>query len=208
MKLPTFKYHPDPIATEAIRESGARCECCGEERGYIYTGPVYAEEDLLESFCPWCIAEGSAHEKFDAEFADAAGIGEDSDDEIPASVIEEVAFRTSGFSAWQQERWLTCCGDVAAYIGMAGRSELEIQSRRHPIHSGRLRHHRQRLAQVLEHARKRWQPRCLHLPMPALPQACRLLRLRLMTRRINDSPLAFCSSPASSVSRRVPRRCL
>jgi uncharacterized protein len=39
-------------------------------------------------------------------------------------VIEEIARRTPGFAGWQQERWLTCCGDAAGFLGPAGRAEL------------------------------------------------------------------------------------
>src|SRR5437867_1874998 len=128
MSLPTFKYHPDPLATGSIERSEVECVCCGRERGYVYTGPVYSKEELLDRICPWCIADGSAHTKFDAEFTDAEGIGEYSPEPaVPREVIEEVVFRTPGFSGWQQERWLACCGDAAAYLGRAGRQELEVQ---------------------------------------------------------------------------------
>jgi uncharacterized protein len=128
MSLPSFKYHPDPITTGSIKRSDTECECCGQQRGYIYVGPVFSAEELSECICPWCIADASAHEKFDAEFTDAAGVGGYSRaPTVPESVIEEVAFRTPGFSGWQQEHWVTCCGDAAAFVGRAGRGELERQ---------------------------------------------------------------------------------
>ncbi len=128
MNLPTFKYHPNPIATGSIKPSDTVCECCGQQRGFIYVGPVFSVEELSECICPWCIADGSAHEKFDAEFTDAAGVGGYSiPPVVPNAVIEEVAFRTPGFSGWQQEHWLACCGDAAAFVGRAGRRELEHQ---------------------------------------------------------------------------------
>src|SRR5262249_33725880 len=43
----------------------------------------------------------------------------------PEAVIEEVAYRTPGFSGWQQEQWWTHCGDAAQFIGRVGRRELE-----------------------------------------------------------------------------------
>jgi uncharacterized protein len=126
VELPSFKYHPDPIGTGSVESSGAECVCCGRRRGYIYVGPVYCTEDLARKICPWCIADGSAHTRFDAEFTDAAGVGGYSTASvIPPSIIEEVAFRTPGFSGWQQEQWLCCCGDAAAFIGRAGHAELE-----------------------------------------------------------------------------------
>src|SRR5215212_4957530 len=89
--LPTFRYHPDPLATGAIQPSEEECICCGEARGFIYTGPIYAEEDLDDSFCPWCIADGSAAEKFDATFTDLDAL---CFAKLPREVTEEVANRT------------------------------------------------------------------------------------------------------------------
>ncbi|AWV88793.1 CbrC family protein [Bradymonas sediminis] len=125
MNLPNFKYHPDPIASGSIIESEDECECCGESRGYMYVGPVYAEEELDQALCPWCIADGSAHAKFDASFTDEDGIGDcDGCEEVSEDVVEEVAFRTPGFIGWQQEQWWTHCGDAGAFIGQAGHAEL------------------------------------------------------------------------------------
>jgi len=61
MDLPVFRYHPDPIASGSVVASAAECVCCGEARGFIYTGPAYCEAELEEALCPWCIADGSAH---------------------------------------------------------------------------------------------------------------------------------------------------
>src|SRR5579871_4660279 len=126
MALPHFQYHPDPLATGSIVPSDTPCACCSAARGYVYVGPVYAEEELVECLCPWCIADGSAHERFNAEFVDAAGVGGHGDcDPVSPEVVEEVAFRTPGFSGWQQERWWTHCGDAAAFLGPAGWKELQ-----------------------------------------------------------------------------------
>jgi hypothetical protein len=122
--LPSFKYHPDPIQTGSVTLSDTVCVCCEQARGYIYTGPVYAIDELNDELCPWCIADGSAHEKFDASFVDSAGIGGYGTwDRVSSDIVEEVAFRTPGFRGWQQERWWTHCGDAAEFIGLAGRSE-------------------------------------------------------------------------------------
>lgn len=124
--LPPFRYHPDPVATGSVTASAAGCVCCGQRRGYIYTGPVYAVDELTDCLCPWCIADGSAHAKYDAEFADRAGIGDyGSWEPVPEQVLDEVAYRTPGFSGWQQERWWTHCGDAAEFLGAAGRAEAE-----------------------------------------------------------------------------------
>ena len=123
--LPTFRYHPDPIGTGSIVPSSDACACCGEARGFVYAGPVYTEAELDNALCPWCIADGSAAEEYDATFVDPAGIGNYGTwDEVPPAVIAEVATRTPGFTGWQQERWWTHCGDAAAFLGPADRDEL------------------------------------------------------------------------------------
>ena len=124
MKLPIFKYHPDPLASGSIVESDQQCRCCGKKTGFIYAGPVYAEDELDQAICPWCIADGSAADKFDATFTDESGIG-DGEVAVTPEAEEEVARRTPGFSGWQQERWLGCCDDAAAFLGPMGRKELE-----------------------------------------------------------------------------------
>ena len=121
--LPAFKYHPDPVATGSIKaDPDAPCLACNRIRGYIYEGPAYSEKFhyLTHSLCPWCIADGSAAKKFGAEFADAASL-----DDVDEAVMEEIACRTPGFEAWQQEQWLTCCNDAAAFLGAAGAAELK-----------------------------------------------------------------------------------
>ena len=89
--LPRFRYHPDPIATGSIEPSSQACVACGRSRGFIYTGPVYAEEELDDQLCPWCIADGSAARTLDAEFTDVGwGVPPD----VRDSVTEEIARRS------------------------------------------------------------------------------------------------------------------
>lgn len=124
--LPTFRYHPDPIATGSIVASTKPCLVCGLSRGFIYTGPVYAVQEVRDELCPCCIADGRAHDELDTSFADIDGVGGFGTWESVSDEIKElVAFRTPGFRGWQQERWFTCCGDAGAFVGLAGRDELE-----------------------------------------------------------------------------------
>ena len=126
--LPIFRYHPDPLATGSIVVSDATCRSCRRERGYIYAGPVYAEEELDDALCPWCIADGSAASRFGAEFVDAEGIGGyGAWEEVPPAVAAEVSQRTPGFSGWQQERWWTHCADAGEFLGPAGAIELRSE---------------------------------------------------------------------------------
>ena len=125
MHLPTFRYHPDPLATGSIEPSDVVCACCGRARGAIYVGPVYAVVDYDGKLCPWCIADGTAHDKLDVEFADPAGVGGyGAWENVPQAVIDEVVQRTPCFIGWQQEQWFTHCGDAAAFVGRGGFREL------------------------------------------------------------------------------------
>ena len=125
MELPAFKYHPDPLATGSIEVSQHTCLACSRVRGFIYKGQTYAKEELIDAICPWCISDGTAHLKFDAEFVDPEGIGDYGTWESVANeIIEEVAFRTPGFTGWQQERWFTHCADAAEFLGPVGHAEL------------------------------------------------------------------------------------
>lgn len=124
--LPDFTYHPDPILSEVIETSDKVCVCCDQARGYIYTGPVHANEEMNDQLCPWCIADGSAHKKFAARFTDEAGIGDyGAWDPVSQEVIAIVAYRTPGFIGWQQERWWTHCADAAIFMGVVGYEELQ-----------------------------------------------------------------------------------
>ena len=125
-ELPTFRYHPDPLTTGSIIPSEARCSLCCEARGYVYDGPVYPYEETRGGLCPWCIEDGRAHAELAVDFIDPAGVG-DYGSWAPVSdeVRDIVAYRTPTFFGWQQQRWFTCCGDAAAFLGIVGRKELE-----------------------------------------------------------------------------------
>lgn len=124
--LPAFRYHPDPVGTGSIVASPRSCLGCGRQRGYVYVGPVSADAELSEAICPWCIADGTAARQFDAEFTAPHGVGDyGSWDRVPPDVVEEISRRTPGFFGWQQERWWTHCSDGAAFLGCAGRLELD-----------------------------------------------------------------------------------
>ena len=53
--------------------------------GLVYVGPVFAAHDDVDGpLCPWCIADGTAAERFEAEFTD---VGVD----VPDGVNDERA---------------------------------------------------------------------------------------------------------------------
>ena len=121
--LPSFRHHPDPIGSGSVVESEVACRCCGATRGFIYTGPVYAEDDLEDAVCPWCVADGSAHEKFAATFVSSNAFADDA----PAASIRAITERTPGFCAWQSESWPSCCGEPAAFLTPAGIEEIRAR---------------------------------------------------------------------------------
>jgi uncharacterized protein len=125
VSLPAFRYHPDPLASGSVIRSDAICECCGEQRGYRYDGPVYTEAVLESGLCPWCIADGSAHQRFGAIFVDTEAFPETT----PPAVVDEITQRTPGYSTWQSERWPECCGDATAFVGPMGIQEIREKYR-------------------------------------------------------------------------------
>lgn len=123
-QLPSFRFHADPLGTGSVEESTNVCVCCKRARGFVYVGPVYSEEEYSECICPWCIADGSAHEKLGATFQDDVQIGGGEWDPVPQASVDEIAYRTPGFSGWQQERWWSHCQEAGCFIGRAGHKEL------------------------------------------------------------------------------------
>jgi uncharacterized protein CbrC (UPF0167 family) len=126
MDLPHFRFHPDPLKSGSVVASAKKCLCCKQAGGYIYSGPVYTEHDVENALCPWCIADGKAHTKFDVTFTDY----EDIADDILPPLVDEIAQRTPGFSSWQQNRWLSADGEPAAFIEPAGFEEIRTKYRR------------------------------------------------------------------------------
>lgn len=112
-----FKYHPNLYKDEILVRGKGVCQCCGR-KVHEYVEHAYAVEDL-NCLCLSCIHDGSAAEKFDAEFVQFAEPVSDPEKR------EELFRRTPGYLAWQGENWLACCDDYCAYLGMVGISELE-----------------------------------------------------------------------------------
>lgn len=123
--LPRFRYHPDPIDTGSVVVSDTTCAVCGRVRGFIYAGPVYAEDDLDDAICPWCIADGSAYETLGATFVDSEAFA----DGTPEAVMAEISERTPGYASWQSEVWPSCCNDATAFLGPVGITEVRERHR-------------------------------------------------------------------------------
>jgi uncharacterized protein len=119
MDIPQFRYNPHAYELGIFKERAAVCPCCGETRSFTYEGPFYAADEI-EEICPWCIKNGRAAEKFDGEFQDAASC-EDVDKE---EYLDELIHRTPGYAGYQQEIWLSHCGDFCAFTGYVGWKEI------------------------------------------------------------------------------------
>ena len=119
--LPHFIYHPDPLATGAFIEGEAKvCPSCGKENNVYYNLLPYCI-DNIKNLCPFCISNGLAAEKFDAEFVqDAEWQGE-----LDPEKNQLLFCQTPGYSSWQGEYWLSCCQDYCAYLGTVGTRELK-----------------------------------------------------------------------------------
>ena len=120
MKLPTFKYNPNPIKLGVIMEEETICPVCKKKRDFVYEGPFFSVEEI-EGICPWCIADGSAAKKYDGEFQDAHSC-EEVDQE---AYVDELIYRTPGYTGWQQEYWLSHCGDFCSIIDYVGWDEIK-----------------------------------------------------------------------------------
>ncbi|MBR2806782.1 MAG: CbrC family protein [Oscillospiraceae bacterium] len=112
-----FKYHPNLYSDMILIRGEGVCNCCGK-KVTEYIDSVYSPEDL-DCISLGCISDGSAAEKFDAEFVQYAE--EVSDPEKR----DELFHRTPGYMSWQGENWLACCDDYCAYLGPVGMEELE-----------------------------------------------------------------------------------
>lgn len=106
--------------------SAQTCLVCGQARGFAYTGPVYSAGDAEPATCPWCIADGRAHEALDAVFHDVSfpdGTRED--------VMAEIEERTPGFALFDPFEWPSCCDLPMAFLEPAGIAE--IRARHHTL---------------------------------------------------------------------------
>lgn len=84
-------------------------------------GSPYGPADI-EYLCPWCIANGAAHDKLGAESVDPAPLRSEN---VPQAIVDEMSQRRPGYIRWQQEQWLACCGDACEVHGDAPAAELE-----------------------------------------------------------------------------------
>lgn len=118
--LPKFKYNPNAVSLGVIKKENTLCPVCKAEREYKYDGPFYSLENI-EGICPWCISDGSAAKMFDGEFQDAANCDAVEKNEY----TDELIHKTPGYVSWQQEYWLSHCGDYCAIVQYVGWNEIK-----------------------------------------------------------------------------------
>ena len=127
--LPSFPYHRDPLASGSLRGSTDPCQCCGRTRGILYDGVVYSREEIT-ALCPWCIADGSAAEKFDASFFDADFCDTEGNPvALPPEVHHEVFDCTIGFATFNPIGWWVHCDEPAEYVLRVEPYDLVFQCR-------------------------------------------------------------------------------
>ncbi|QMV14628.1 CbrC family protein [Vibrio spartinae] len=119
-QLPSFKYHPDPIASGVFVKSDSVCPVCNQNNGYKYVGPFYAFTEV-ENICPWCIKNGKAAEKYDLTFVDEDEIDSVADEQA----IEELTKMTPGYFFPQGDTWPAHCDDFCILLGGAKVVEIE-----------------------------------------------------------------------------------
>jgi uncharacterized protein CbrC (UPF0167 family) len=115
------------------------CEICNTEQSYRYIGPLYMENekstgtfkvtDTEHKICAYCIENGSAAEKLNADFKDIDILEqtcynqEHIDEEKCDSVINTWLYKTPNFKGLETELWPICCSNFTSFIGYLSASE-------------------------------------------------------------------------------------
>ena len=115
MDLPPFPFRRD--AATAFEASDLVCDCCGQARGYINAhSPIYSAVGV-DVLCPWCIADGTAAERFQAHFVDAVFCDDDNQAVDLGEDWQRVVFgQTPGFATFSAIGWWVHCGEPAEYL--------------------------------------------------------------------------------------------
>jgi len=127
-ELPTFKFHPNPLETGNAIEKQFICVCCQKEKNYAYTGPIFSADESVDeimednTLCLDCIADGTAANKWDAEFNDC----DYNVEEIcsNAEALSELMTRTPGYNSFQSPIWVFHCNEPCEFHGEFTKNEL------------------------------------------------------------------------------------
>ena len=118
------------MASGSLRKSDHICECCGQSWGTLYQGNIYTKHHVT-NVCPWCIADGSATDKFGATFID----GSFCNDELRYVSLTDQANRevfgcTIGFATFNAIGWWVHCGEPAEYVTRIEPYEMVFECRK------------------------------------------------------------------------------
>ena len=128
--LPHFPYHRDPVASGSVEFCDTICECCGAARGAVYLDNIYTAA-AVQSLCPWCIADGSAAQKYNATFIDGWFCDDNLDPvELAAEYHHAVFGRTIGVATYNPIGWWVHCGEPAEYVTREEPYDMLFQCRR------------------------------------------------------------------------------
>lgn len=126
LETPSFRYHPDPVATGSAVRASDLCDLCERPAGLRYVGGIFGRQ--AEVLCLRCIGDGTAAHRLalpDGRPAEFTDVGWGVPDNVPMSVREELSQRTPGFIGWQEEHWLYHCGDATAFLGLVGWDDVK-----------------------------------------------------------------------------------
>jgi uncharacterized protein len=118
--LPTFRFHPEPLRSGSVEPASIVCNACEQPRDHVYVGNCYVEDDFDGEVCPWCIADGTAHQRFGMTFHEA----EPPSGTVDMALVDELEERTPGLCSDSPVTWPWCCDMPMAYVEPAGHAEL------------------------------------------------------------------------------------
>lgn len=77
--------------------------------------------------CPECIISGKASKEL--------GVFFHYPEELQANeaAVDEVSYRTPGYTSWQKERWLACCNDLCVFHGCLKSEDITRMGIEHEI---------------------------------------------------------------------------
>lgn len=136
-----FKFSPNAYDVDGIFKIvyNEVCSVCNEQADYKYTGPFYSVEKP-KCICDKCVKNGQAAKKYNGVFQ--GGVQYKGDylsfvynddtkryedfgyndkpvivDEMQDEELNELLFRTPGYSSWQEPLWLSHCDKFCQFIG-------------------------------------------------------------------------------------------
>ncbi len=138
-ELPHFQYIPNAYELGLFELGQFICEICNTEQNYRYTGPIYMENEKStgtfkvtsteHKICPYCIENGKAAEKLNADFKDMDILEQSCynkeyiDEEKCDAVIKTWLLRSPNFKGLETELWPICCSNFTSFIGYLGVGE-------------------------------------------------------------------------------------